>query len=162
MPVVPTRDGHFCRWEFDWLESTTDVSFLPCTNCGQRENGKLAGLYAYWYESDESRKAFRCRYCVHCLTNLLVSLKGGVSADSSLLTACPVCGTDSSMDLSGIFLTIYPPKQPEREYALTTCTSCATGLHELFAKGDQMPDRNSAGAAAPASPSQQQWAEIPW
>jgi hypothetical protein len=138
------------------------VSFLPCTKCGQRERGKLAGIYAYWYAEDESRSAWRLRYCVVCLTELLASLKNGVSADSSLLTVCPMCGTDSSTNLSGIFLTIYPPKQPEREYALTTCVSCAEKLQTSFAMGDPLQDRNNAGAAAPANASSAAWANLPW
>jgi hypothetical protein len=143
-------------------KGTCFVSFLPCTNCGQRERGKLAGLYAYWYESDEQRVAYRCRCCVDCLTTLMGSLKNGASADSSLLTVCPMCGSDSSQNLSGIFLTIYPPKQSEREYALTTCVSCAGQLQTFFVKGDKLSDRNGgAGAAAPAG-NDSGWASIPW
>lgn len=90
------------------------------------------------------------------------SLKAGGSADSSLLTVCPMCGSDSSQNLSGVFLKVYPPKQTEREYALTTCESCATGLRQLLSTGaEHMHDRN-AGAAAPADAESSEWSDIPW
>jgi len=138
------------------------VSFQPCTQCGQRERGKLAGVYAYWYEDDERRTAYRCRYCAACLIQLLGSLKNGASADSSLLTVCPMCASDSSTNLDGIFLTIYPPKQPEREYALTTCVSCAAKLHSIFQAGEPLADRVGAGAAALANGPSSAWADVPW
>jgi RNase P subunit RPR2 len=138
------------------------VSFFPCSHCGQRAVGKLAAIYANWFEEDESRAAFRTRYCVACLTDLMAGLKNGLSTDSGLLTVCPSCGTDSSQSLSGVYLTIYPPKQPEREYALTTCTSCAALLHERFrSEGDKLGDR-TVGAAAPTNAPSAAWSEIPW
>lgn len=138
------------------------MSFYPCSNCGQRVPGKLATVYSNWFEGEGNRVAWRQRLCVDCLTGLMGSLKAGDSADSSLLTVCPMCGKDSSQDLSGIFLTIYPPKQSEREYALTTCVSCADSLQKLLQTGaDPLRDR-SAGAAAPADAPQSAWSQIPW
>lgn len=138
------------------------VSFFPCSFCGQRERGKLAAIYANWFESEGERAAWRTRACVACLTELMGSLKNGSSGDSSALTVCPSCGTDSSQDLSGVYLTIYPPKQPEREYALTTCSSCAALLHTRFTEhGERLGDRN-AGAAAPANSPSAAWDSVPW
>lgn len=138
------------------------MSFYPCSECGQRANGKLATVYANWFGEGDVRVAWRKRYCVGCLTPLLASLKGGASADSSHLTVCPVCGEDASQNLSGIFLTIYPPKQPEREYALTTCESCAALLRQqLQTGGDRLPDR-SVGAAAPTATPESEWSRIEW
>ncbi len=137
------------------------MSYFPCSNCGQRVVGKLASIYANWFEGEE-REAWRTRLCASCLTDLMGSLKAGESADSSMLTVCPMCGKDSSQNLSGVYLTIYPPKQPEREYALTTCGSCAITLRQLFTRaGDKLPNRN-AGAAAPAQPQHSEWSSIPW
>jgi hypothetical protein len=139
------------------------MSFFPCSDCGQRERGKLAGVYAYWYEPTGERSAWRKRCCVVCLTSLMGSLKGGQSADSSILTACPICGEDSSQTLSGVFLTIYPPRQPEREYALTTCGSCSQSLREHLSKNaDPLTDRGSVGAAAPTQPRTDDWSSVPW
>jgi|SRR5689334_18807119 len=161
-PVGQPQRGVSVGAELTFGKVYAEVSFLPCTFCGQRERGKLAGLYAYWYETDESRTAYKCRSCVVCLTDLLGSLKASVSNDSLYVSACPMCGTDASQNLSGVFLTIYPPKQPEREYALTTCTSCANSLRARLSMGEKLADRNSAGAAAPALNSSSAWSDVPW
>ena len=138
------------------------MSFFPCSFCGQRAVGKLAAIYANWFAEDESRQAYRVRLCVPCLTELMVGLKNGQSSDSGSLTVCPSCGTDSSQNLDGNYLTIYPPKQPEREYALTTCTSCAALLRSRFTEhGDKLGDR-VVGAAAPTTTPSSAWDSVPW
>jgi RNase P subunit RPR2 len=138
------------------------MSFYPCSNCGQRANGKLATLYVNWFNEDESRSAWRLRYCVACLTMFMGELQGGRSAASQLLTVCPKCGTDASENLSGVFLTIYPPKSEQREYALTTCLSCASELRKRFTEtGERLPDRNAV-AAATAKGDGSDWNTIPW
>src|SRR5690242_17899887 len=161
-PRCQPQRGVFVGVEVTFGKVYAEVSFLPCTFCGQRDRGKLAGIYAYWYESDESRTAYKCRSCVACLMDLLGSLKASASSESSSVCVCPMCGEDASTNLSGVFLTIYPPKQPEREYALTTDTSCANSLRARLSVGERLPDRNSAGAAAPALNSSSAWSDIPW
>ena len=138
------------------------VSFFPCSSCGQRAVGKLAAIYANWFAEDDQRQAYRMRLCVECLTKLMVELKKHSSGDSGLLTICPLCGEDSSQNLSGVYLTIYPPKQPEREYALTMCSSCAPLLQAPFLeRGDKLGDR-SVGAAAPTNATSAEWSQVPW
>jgi len=138
------------------------VSFFPCSECGQRAVGKLAAIYANWFTEDDKREAYRMRLCVTCLTRLMEQLKKHSSGDSGLLTICPLCGEDSSTNLSGVYLTIYPPKQPEREYALTMCSSCAPLLQAPFLeRGDKLGDR-PAGAAAPANAASAEWSHVPW
>jgi len=91
----------------------------------------------------------------------MAQLKAGQSAESLALTVCPMCGTDASETLDGIWLTVYVPKQPEREYALTTCVSCATKLRALLTNGaDSLQDRN-VGAAAPTV-TLSEWDSVPW
>jgi RNase P subunit RPR2 len=138
------------------------MSFFPCSQCGQRERGKLAAVYANWFDDSGDREAWRQRLCVACLTDLMGGLKNGTSADSSVLTACPSCGSDASQTLNGIYLTIYPPKQSEREYALTMCGSCGPILRQrLSTNADRLGDRN-AGAAAPANAPSAAWDSVPW
>jgi hypothetical protein len=138
------------------------VSFFPCSECGQRAVGKLAAIYANWFTEDDKREAYRMRLCVTCLTRLMEQLKKHSSGDSGLLTICPLCGEDSSTKLSGVYLTIYPPKQPEREYALTMCNSCAPLLQAPFLeRGDKLGDR-SVGAAAPTNAASAEWSQVPW
>jgi hypothetical protein len=148
--------GKLERW------TLASMSFLPCSNCGQRPQGKLAAAYAWWFDENGERESWRNRFCAVCLTTLLGSLKSGASADSPDLTACPMCGCDSSAELNGVWLTIYPPKQPEREYALPMCASCAASLrHTLSENGERMGDRNARAAALADSPASD-WAQIPW
>jgi len=138
------------------------LSFFPCSICGQRERGKLASVYANWFDKDGDRSAWRQRYCVSCLTDLMATLKNGTSQGCDGMTCCPMCGKDASQDLSGIYLTIYPPRQPEREYALTTCGTCASTLQaHLQTAADRLGDR-SVGAAAPTPSPNAAWSEVPW
>lgn len=138
------------------------MSFYPCSHCGQRIPGKLSAVYSNWFDDSGGREAWRIRLCVGCLTELMASLKNSSSGDSSALTLCPACGCDSSQILSGIYLTVYVPKQSEREYALTTCNSCADSLHERLQYGaDRLGDRN-VGAAAPTQTPSAAWDSIPW
>lgn len=156
-----TVGGHSVVVSRENRKDTLPVSFYPCSNCGQRPPGKLATVYANWFEG-EKRAAWRNRLCVGCLTTLMGSLKGGESGDSSILTVCPMCGVDAAPTLNGIYLTVYPPKQSEREYALTTCASCAASLQKLLSeRGDALGDR-SVGAAAPTDSPSSAWSSIPW
>ena len=138
------------------------MSFFPCSHCGQRAVGKLAAVYANWFNSEEQREAWRTRLCVACLTDLMGALKNAQYSDSGSLTVCPMCGEDSSQNLSGVYLTIYPPKQSEREYALTTCEPCAASLKlRLQEHADRLGDRG-VGAAAPTTPPSSAWDSVPW
>jgi len=138
------------------------MSFYPCSHCGQRIHGKLASIYSNWFTDSGDREAWRIRLCVGCLTALMGSLKNGSSGDSSGLTVCPMCGSDSSQNLDGIYLTCYVAKQPEREYALTTCVSCAASLRERLQFGaDRLGDRNAV-AAATAQNASAAWDSVPW
>jgi hypothetical protein len=147
---------------FSNSEDTHPVSFFPCSQCGQRAVGKLAAVYANWFNENEEREAWRKRLCVGCLTGLMGSLQASRDITNSNLTVCPACGEDASQTLSGIFLTIYPPKQSEREYALTMCGSCADGLREILRNGaDRLGDRG-VGAAAPTTTPSSVWDQVPW
>lgn len=138
------------------------MSFFPCSQCGQRERGKLAALYSNWFDDNGDRQAWRQRYCVACLTALMGLLKNGTSQDCESVTCCPMCGKDASQNLSGIYLTIYPPRSQEREYALTTCATCAATLRQhLQTSADKLGDRG-IGAAAPMQTQGPAWDEVPW
>jgi predicted RNA-binding Zn-ribbon protein involved in translation (DUF1610 family) len=127
------------------------VSPYPCSNCGQRSKGRLATSYNAWFDEQGGRICYRQRLCAPCLTLLAGYLKGSALENSSDVAACPVCGQDSSENLDPLYLMVYLPKQEAREYALTTCTSCASNLRvSLAAGGKLMPDRQGAGEGAPS------------
>jgi hypothetical protein len=139
------------------------MSFLPCSSHGQPIQGKLATVISWWFGASGKREAWRQRLCAPCLTTLVGSLKHGASATSSELIVCPCCGSPSQETLDGVFLNIYPPKQPEREYALTTCGSCASELRKLLQVGaEPMPERQGVGAAALTTPPEAEFGAIEW
>lgn len=142
--------------------SPAGMSFYPCSMCGQRTKGRLAAVYSNWFNESEEREAWRQRLCVDCLMEMMAGLKNGASSDSGSLTVCPSCGTDSSQNLFGIYLTIYPPKQSEREYALTMCAPCAELLRSRLQTGaDRLGDRG-VGAAAPTTLPNSAWDKVQW
>lgn len=132
------------------------LSRYPCSSCGQR-NGKLATSYNAWVDEEGGRTCYRQRLCVACVTNLVGSLLASASDSSPNVCVCPSCGKDASSDLSPLYLTIYPPKQEPKEFALTTCTSCAKQWREsLSANADLMRDRQGDVGAGAASA----WADV--
>jgi hypothetical protein len=152
-----------CICHVTWKGIYCHMSFLPCSSHGAPIQGKLATVISWWFNAEGKREAWRQRLCAPCLITLVGSLKNGASATSLELIVCPCCGSPSQETLDGVFLNIYPPKQAEREYALTTCGSCASELRKLLQVGaERMPDRQGVGAAAPTTPPESAWAEIPW
>lgn len=118
------------------------MSLVPCSIHGEKIGGKLATEYAAWFDTSGERVSYQLKLCAPCLTQQMASLLAHRSDESSTLVLCPVCGTDSSESLDGLFLTIFPPKQDGKEYALTTCSSCAKAWRESFsANGKLMPNR---------------------
>jgi predicted RNA-binding Zn-ribbon protein involved in translation (DUF1610 family) len=138
------------------------MSMYPCSNCGQKPVGKIATSYANWFDKNGVQQGWKQWLCAPCLTVLVGSLKAGLSADPSILTVCPMCGKDASPQPIGIWLSIYPPKQEAREFALTMCESCGPKLQELLQAGGERLRGGDAGARAPASNPNKEWGEIPW
>lgn len=139
-------------------ESTLPVSIYPCSSCGQRQKGRLATFYNAWFSENGARVCYRQRLCVACVTTVAGSLLASASESSPNVSVCPNCGSDSAADLSPLYLTIYLPKQEAREYALTTCTSCAKQWQEsLSANAELMADKpsESVGAADASA-----WSEV--
>lgn len=118
------------------------MSFRPCSIHGEKINGKLATLYAAWFDDDNTRISYSLKCCAPCLTTLLGSLNVRRLADSSTLAECPICGQDSSTGVWPLYLTIFPPRSEPREYALPTHRSCVTPYFASFAEnGTKLPDR---------------------
>lgn len=134
----------------------------PCSMHGGRFEGKGAGIYSNWMEEGNVRKAFKQSVCVRCLTDLVVSLKDSLTNGSLSDGSCSICHSDISTEFCMTWMNIYPPKQPEREFVLTTCSSCAQLLRTRLQEGAvALPDR-TARAAALASSTDEQWEQIPW
>ena len=119
------------------------MSVRPCSFHGQRIDGKLASLYSAWFLADGSRTAWKQLLCAPCVREVLGPLFRAASANNQDVAACPACGSDSSSDLDPIYLNLYLPKQDAREFALTTCGSCAAKLRISLQQGaTKLPNRD--------------------
>lgn len=136
------------------------MSIRPCSACGKRVHGKLATSYNAWFLADESRVCWRQQLCVPCLTGNLGSLLAKVSEESLDVTVCPACGAESSEDLDPIYLTIFLPKQEPREYALTTCGSCAATLRGSLQEGAKRMADRGAESGGSGTPHSDPWAGV--
>lgn len=120
------------------------LSFHKCSVHGAKIEGKLATLYSAWFNADGGRTAWKQRICAPCVKETLAPLMRAATDASPDLTMCPACGTDSSSDLDPIYLTLYLPKQESREFALTTCASCAVTCRVSLQRGaEKLPDRQN-------------------
>jgi DNA-directed RNA polymerase subunit RPC12/RpoP len=137
------------------------VSVYPCSNCGQRVKGKLSTTYNAWFDESGERACYRQRLCVRCLTALAEYLKAGQSDSSLDVTACPVCGSDSSTSLDPIYMTVFVPQHEPKEFALTTCASCAGTLRPSLMEGaSKMGDRGVGGGLGPHSNNVSEWDSV--
>ena len=136
------------------------MSLFPCSVHGAHVPGKLATVFARWNDSNGEFVGWKLRICASCLTTVMGSLTEHLLSDSSTLVLCPACGTDSSAQLQPLYLFVYAPKLQPREYALTTCESCATSWQGSFeGYGEKLPDRK-VGAGAEAPTTDFQWDSI--
>jgi len=134
------------------------VSVYPCSMCKQRKPGKLASAYWAWFLADESRSAWKVRYCPECakesLVQLLQSLRDMGETDN--VFACVSCGADSSTDSDPIYLTLYLPSKEPMEYALQLDAACAAKLRiPITQHGARLQDRG--GVVRGPSPLTSTW-----
>lgn len=138
------------------------MSFVPCSGCGARPKGKLASVYSAWFEPNGERVCWVQKLCATCLMDSLGFLRDGTLQASLDLTACPICGADSSQDLQPEYLTLYLPKREPEEFALTTCGSCAVPLRQQLQVGaSQARDRGGLGPQAPTQDPFSAWGASP-
>src|SRR6267154_2539981 len=126
--------------------------------CKQRKPGKLASAYWAWFLADESRSAWKVRYCPECakesLVQLLQSLRDMGETDN--VFACVSCGADSSTDSDPIYLTLYLPSKEPMEYALQLDAACAAKLRiPITQHGARLQDRG--GVVRGPSPLTSTW-----
>lgn len=137
------------------------MSVYPCAVCGQRVPGKLASIYWAWFKSDGERSAFKQRSCAPCIAERLRAVLRSANEASPAVSMCPVCGTDSSGDLDPIYATVFLPKQEPREYALTTCATCAVGVRAWAQEGAQpLADRGGISQGPRPSAPDADWGSV--
>lgn len=134
------------------------MSVFPCSVCRRRLPGKLATAYWAWFLADESRSAWKVRYCpADAQTELLALLTNSRSLEpNSNVFACVSCGTDASEDSDPIYLTLYLPGKEPEEIALQLDGACAAKLRiPITTHGERLPDRG--GVVRGPSPSNSVW-----
>ncbi len=134
------------------------TSAYPCSMHGHKISGKLATLYSAWFRADGERTAWKQRLCADCVRQQLGLVLQHAAEENSAVTACPACGKDSSEDLDPIYLTLYVPKQESREFALTTCASCAATLRvQLQAGAVRLPNRGGSTGRESSADDSDDW-----
>jgi hypothetical protein len=134
------------------------VSVRPCSLHGKRIDGKLAALYSAWFRADGERTAWKQLLCAPCVREVISPLLAAVTENSSDVTACPACGKDSSEDLDPIYLNLYLPKQDAKEFALTTCGSCAATLRIGLQQGaTNLPNRDGQSRSDSSAEDSADW-----
>jgi hypothetical protein len=134
------------------------VSAIPCSICRVRKPGKLASAYWAWFLADQSRSAWRLRYCPACAQDHLLALltalrQAGTSQD---VFACVSCGLSAESDSDPCYLTLYLPGKEPMEYALQLDSACAAKLRiPIVDNGQRLPDRG--GLVRGPSPSLTAW-----
>jgi len=133
------------------------MSPRPCDLCQQRVPGKLAALYWAWFVNGEDRVAWKQRTCLPCFKATWQPLLQSASSASTESLTCPVCGGESTDDGDAVFLTLYLPKQVEREYELNTDAACAAKVRlNIYERGERLPDR-SGSTRGPSTSSTSAW-----
>lgn len=134
------------------------MSVFPCSICRQRKPGKLASAYWAWFLADESRSAWKVRYCPGCAETSLLALFSRLREmdGTQPVFACISCGASAEMDSDPIYLTLYLPGKEPTEYALQLDSACAAKLRiPIVEHGERLPDRG--GLVRGPSPSTSAW-----
>lgn len=132
------------------------MSLLPCSVCKKRPRGRLATVYAAFFQGKE-RFGKRGRYCPGCATNLanyVRELKPLTSEDETLEwpETCPLCGGVLADDFDPTYLTVYMPKQEAVQLVVASCSACALHSRPQLVLGmDPTVDRRSPGRAEGAA-----------
>lgn len=137
------------------------MSVFPCSICRQRRPGKLASAYFAWFLADQSRSAWKIRYCASCahdtLGPLLISLRQ--AGDSEDVFACCLCGSSAQQDSDPIYLTLYLPGKEPQEFAIQMDGACAAKFRSpITTQGERLADRG--GVVRGPSSSTSVWDEL--
>lgn len=134
------------------------MSVYPCSVCRGRKPGKLAAAYWAWFNADQSRSAWKLRYCLACAPeHLKILLSPSLEAvGSSDVFACVSCGASSEGDSDPIYCTLYLPGREPMEYALQLDGACAAKLRSpIVTQGERLSDRG--GVVRGPSPGISAW-----
>jgi hypothetical protein len=135
------------------------VSLLPCSVCKKRPRGRLATVYASFFQGS-TRFGKRGRYCGVCVGQLaeyVRDLKPISTEDESIEWPenCPLCGGAIAEDFDPTYLTVYMPKSEAVQLVVASCSACAYVARPQLVLGmdptvDRQTQGRAEGAAAPS------------
>lgn len=118
---------------------------IACSYCHERQREKTAQIYQWWY-AGEDRIAYKMHSCAGCLVDRWKNL---LATSNSTLTGeptCIACGGGLEADDSTVYLNLYLPKQPERQFELDLCAPCAASiLADTYEHGTRLENRGAQG-----------------
>jgi hypothetical protein len=124
------------------------MSVFPCCRHGKRADGKLCNAYVSWYFPEDKRWCYYTRWCKDCFEEaILPIIAHNRELGEASETTCIVC-SDPVENGAQTFMSLFPPKQPQHDYAFTTCESCFTDFRSELAKGGKLQLERGVGVGA--------------
>lgn len=136
------------------------MSRRPCNLCDKRIIGKLASAYWSWYTADNKRVAWRQLLCSQCLISTFGPTLRTSSADSTDISICLACGGALGDDLDLVFLTLYIPKQDQREYELNLDAACAAKIRLSIVDLAEPLANRGPELRGPSTPANDPWSDF--
>jgi len=139
------------------------MSQFPCCRHGKKAAGKLANGYVSWYWPEDTRWCFYTRWCTDCFMEDIFPIIGHHRELGETSEAfCLVC-SEPVESAQQTFLTLYPPKQEQKDYAFSTCNGCFEEFRNNLARGGKIvKDRGAKDGAQNGAPSttESAWAQV--
>lgn len=139
------------------------MSHFPCCRHGKKTDGKLTNAYVSWYFPEDKRWCYYTRWCTDCfMEDIYPAIKHLKELGEQSESICIVTGEELEAPLF-TYMTLFPPKQEQKEYQFATCPDCFEEFRNNLARGGKLiPDRGARDGAQAQAPSTTDtaWAEI--
>lgn len=118
---------------------------VVCSYCGERQRAKTAQIYTWWYVG-EDRISYKLHTCADCLVERWKALLLTSNSTSTDEVTCIGCGGSLENDDSPVYLNLYLPKQPEKQYVLDFDAACAVRIcADISDFGKRLENRGAQG-----------------
>jgi hypothetical protein len=119
-----------------------------CSYCGERQRVKPAQVYVWWYVG-EDRVSYKLLTCPECLGARWQKILQTSNLASTGPITCIGCGGLLETDDSTVYLNLYLPKQPERQFELDFDAPCAESIFgDISEYGTRLANRGAQGSGA--------------
>jgi len=144
------------------LNWTVTMQRKSCSYCGERSREKLAQIYTWWYAPEGDRISYRLHTCAACLVERWAKICQMSNSPSTVDVTCIGCGGSLEADDSTVYLNLYLPKQPAREFELDFDAACAARIcADTSDFGQRLSDRGAmAEGLRTSAPQPSAWDSI--